>query len=51
MSVMAPWEYSCDTCSWIHGVDENCSGLNTETYCGDCLIPLNQCQHGKEYKR
>ena len=23
-------------------------GLKPESYCGDCLVPINQCNHGQE---
>lgn len=32
-------------------VGAGCVVGTIETICGDCLIPLDQCSHAKEYKR
>lgn len=37
-----------------HYVKEKLSEFHSRiqaTICGDCLIPLDQCSHAKEYKR
>lgn len=39
-------EWVCYTCGLIC----NCLALKTEVYCGDCLVPINECTHGKGKK-
>jgi hypothetical protein len=41
----------CDELSIIvHSVEEMEVELKTETICGDCLVPLDDCHHKGEYK-
>jgi len=39
--------YTCEPC---YRVAVKNSELKTEPYCGDCLVPINECHHGKGNK-
>lgn len=30
---------------------DDCPRQETVTICGDCLYPMNECEHGREFKR
>jgi hypothetical protein len=47
---------NCSACnSWDDCLEnticQTCISEQTVVYCGDCLYPLDQCEHGREFKK